>query len=451
MADASSLIGQSLEGATILSPQEGPQTWLLACPYDEILFGGARGGGKSLGIILCCHAHGLRWKSYARMIIFRRTLKEFEGFLGDAKAFLPPLGWEFKVGAMKFEHPNGAVIKLAYLAEDKDADGYQGSNFSLVCIDEIGNFSSMEPINKIKACLRSAHGVKTQFIASANPGGPLHKALKQRYLDPAPGGLVMHRDPVTKRSLYFIPSKLEDNKFLMEADPHYADSLLGTGPPWLLKAWRDGDWSITIDGNVFKREWWKWYGPSYEPCPNHFDQIIQSWDTAFKTKTRNDYSACVTIGVTKNAYYILNAWKGKMEFPELKKKVKELANAYGPHVVYIEDQSSGQSLIQELKRDSTLCIRPCKTDVDKIARAYAVSPMVENGMVYLPEADQWIHEFTEELSAFPVMDGVKVKHDDMVDAFTQALDKLAHRGQGLNIDFKKNVRNALRGLSIFQR
>jgi predicted phage terminase large subunit-like protein len=171
------------------------------------------------------------------------------------------------------------------------------------------------------------------------------------------------------------------------------------------------------EGTVFRREWWQLYR-DLPPC----QRIIQSWDTAFKTGSENDYSACTTWGVFPNAYYLIAFWRGRDAFPELKRRVNEFAEVWKPNQILVEDKASGQSLIQELQSDSRLPIIPIKVDSDKRARAEAVTPLIEAGKVFLPEGAPWLTDFVDELAAFPT--GV---HDDAVDSTTQALNFLRHQ------------------------
>jgi predicted phage terminase large subunit-like protein len=169
------------------------------------------------------------------------------------------------------------------------------------------------------------------------------------------------------------------------------------------------------EGVIFKREWWRLY---LEP-PQLFKRIVQSWDTGFKAGAENDYSVCTTWGVADNGYYLLWLWRGRVEFPELKRKLKSLAEQYNPNAILIEDKASGQSLIQELRSETSLPIRAVRADSDKVTRAHAVTPLIEAGRVFLPEDAAWLADYLEELSAFP--NGL---HDDAVDSTTQALNYL---------------------------
>ena len=144
-----------------------------------------------------------------------------------------------------------------------------------------------------------------------------------------------------------------------------------------------------------------------------------SLDTAFKTGTENDYSVATIWGVTKTGFYLVDLWRSKVEFFRLKVMVEQLAVKWAPSAVLVEDKASGQSLIQELQRDTRLPVLAIKVDKDKISRAYSITPTCEAGRVYLPERAPWIEPFLDELMLFPAG-----PHDDQVDSLTQALEYL---------------------------
>jgi len=173
------------------------------------------------------------------------------------------------------------------------------------------------------------------------------------------------------------------------------------------------------EGQIFKREWWKYYKARPE-----FKFIVHSWDTAYKAKTENDCSVCTVWGVTDTGYYLLEVLRERLEMPELKRLA--VVGARRDHVaaLYIEDAASGQSLIQELRRESSLPVIPVKADNDKVTRAIAVTPLIEAGRIYLPEYASWLRDYIEELSGFP-----NSEHDDQVDSTTQALRMIANPRQ----------------------
>jgi predicted phage terminase large subunit-like protein len=170
------------------------------------------------------------------------------------------------------------------------------------------------------------------------------------------------------------------------------------------------------EGVIFKRDWWQRFSRSLTV---RFDQVVQSWDTAFKRGTENDFSVCTTWGVTGHGYYLLHLWRQRVEFPELKRALASLEEQWEPHAILVEDKASGQSLIQELQLSTALPLIPVKVDSDKQTRAQAVTPLIEAGKVFLPESAPWLVDFIEEMARFP--NGV---HDDVVDATTQALNYL---------------------------
>lgn len=186
-----------------------------------------------------------------------------------------------------------------------------------------------------------------------------------------------------------------------------------------------------IEGSLFKREHWQYY----KPLSNNVEEIksqlgikriIQGWDTAFKKTDSADFSAGLTIGVSENRYYVLDILKQKFEYPELKRAVQQYAEKWNPQVVLVEDKASGQSILQELKRQTRIPLLPYKVDKDKIARANAVTPVHEAGLVYLPEQATWVYDFVESLSMFP-----NGSHDDDVDSFTMCLDYLTRGTSGM--------------------
>ena len=113
---------------------------------------------------------------------------------------------------------------------------------------------------------------------------------------------------------------------------------------------------------------------------------------------------------------MLGVWRERVEFPELKRVAVALYERDIPALVLVEDKASGQSLIQEIQRNTRIPVLPVKVDSNKVARANSVTPLIEAGKVFLPENAPWLVDYIEELSAFP-----NAEHDDQVDSTTQAL------------------------------
>jgi predicted phage terminase large subunit-like protein len=182
------------------------------------------------------------------------------------------------------------------------------------------------------------------------------------------------------------------------------------------------------EGAIIKREMWKiWDGERAPQC----DYLIQSWDTAFEKSNRADYSACTTWGVFYREVngmeianiIVLDAYKERLEFPELKLRAYEMWKEWNPDTLLVEKRASGAPLIYELRRMGIPISEytPSKGS-DKIARVNAVSDLFASGMVWRPEK-KWADELVEEVASFPNGD-----HDDLVDSTTQALLRFRQGG-----------------------
>ena len=183
------------------------------------------------------------------------------------------------------------------------------------------------------------------------------------------------------------------------------------------------------EGAIIKRNMWKiWEKEDPPEC----DYLIQSWDTAFEKSNRADYSACTTWGIfyKENAdgkmmpnIILLDAFKRRMEFPELKEKALEMYNEWKPDSLIVEKKAAGAPLIYEMRQMGIPLSEytPSKGH-DKIARVNSISDLFASGVVWCPDT-RWADELMEEASSFPLGD-----HDDLVDSMSQALIKFRQGG-----------------------
>jgi hypothetical protein len=220
------------------------QVRLLKCQVFEIFFGGARGGGKTDGVLGEFGAHASRYGKDAIGLMVRRSRAELVETIERSREIYGPLGWKLNETEKMWRAPDGARLRFAYLERDADADMYQGHNYTRVYVEEIGNFPSPAPVMKLMATLRSGAGVPVGLRATGNPGGPGHQWVRQRYIDPAPLGNRIIRDPLTGLERVFIPSRVDNNQHIdVEA---YKQRLRASGSKELVRAWLDGDWSVTM-------------------------------------------------------------------------------------------------------------------------------------------------------------------------------------------------------------
>lgn len=170
------------------------------------------------------------------------------------------------------------------------------------------------------------------------------------------------------------------------------------------------------DGAMFKRSWLKAFDGPYVKQPG--DRIIQSWDMANKTGDGNDWSVCITAVERRSQVIILDVFRDRLAFPDLKKKVVALALEHKPFKLLIEDAAAGTQMIQVLQAEQPAGVRlpiAIKPEKDKISRADRAAARVEAGALLLPAKAPWLDAFVNELMAFPG------RHDDQVDALVQLL------------------------------
>jgi predicted phage terminase large subunit-like protein len=170
-----------------------------------------------------------------------------------------------------------------------------------------------------------------------------------------------------------------------------------------------------LAGNVVKRDWLRYYTSAQKP--DRFDQILQSWDTASKDTELANYSVCTTWGIKDRCLYLLDVFRQRLDFPDLKRAIHEQARRHNATIVLIEDKASGIQLLQELRADSFSLARPApKLDGEKVMRLRAQTPKIANGFVLFPEEAPWLATYLRELLSFP-----DSKYDDQVDATVLAL------------------------------
>lgn len=190
------------------------------------------------------------------------------------------------------------------------------------------------------------------------------------------------------------------------------------------------------EGALIKRAWPK----RYNTPPAAFFRIVQSWDTAYKDREINDPSVCETWGETREGnFYLLHVWRDRVEYPSLKRIAASLYQQWKPHAVLVEDKSSGQSLIQEMRVHTKVPVIAIQTtrknaegklvQVNKTDRLVRISSLWEAGRVYLPAAAPWLPDYESEIFGYPL-----VTNDDQVDSTSQALEWM-YQGRG-SYDFE---------------
>ncbi|SRR6266851_2390435 len=173
---------------------------------------------------------------------------------------------------------------------------------------------------------------------------------------------------------------------------------------------------VPLEGNLIKRDWIKWYETRPARSPG---RIVQSWDIATTTADTRDWSVCTTWLIIRRNYYLLDVWRGRLEFPHLKRKLITLARDHAPNTILIEKAGPGLHLIQELRANPVsgvplpIGIKPAG---DKLMRMEAHCARFEAGQVHLPKEAPWLSDLLHEMLAFP-----RSRHDDQIDSISQFL------------------------------
>lgn len=238
------------------SPQPGPQTAFVNCPVFDVCYGGARGGGKTDACLGEFVLHQARHGSGAKGLFVRRKQVDLASTLERARQVFGAAGAKWQEQKSCFRFPSGAVIWFRHLERDSDAEHFQGHDYTRVYVEELTQFPTPGPVDKLKAALRSASGVPCGLRASCNPGGPGHGWVKARYIDQGPWRIVRQRyvspfdGSETELDRVFIPARLSDNALLIRQDPLYVAKLQQSGSAELVRAWLEGDWNI-VEGAFF--------------------------------------------------------------------------------------------------------------------------------------------------------------------------------------------------------
>lgn len=442
-----------------LTAQPGPQTDFLSCPADIAIYGGAAGGGKSHALMLESMRNVLVPGFSA--VIFRRTLADVKkpGSIWDAsfelyghigKPRLDTLSWKFSANAS---------ITFSHLEHEKNVLDWQGAQVCLIGFDELTHFSRKQFFYMMSRN-RSTCGVSPYMRATCNPDSDSWVAdLISWWIDPDTGYAIAERGGVLRwfvrvgdelrwgdsieemlgmypgslpKSLTFIPSKLTDNKVLMDADPGYRANLLA-----LDRVTRErllnGNWKIRpSSGLYFQRHWCEIV--DVIPAGTRF---VRGWDIAATPKTEMnnpDFTCGTLIGQTPDGGFIVadHVWlqAAPQRVHAVMKATAERDKAkHGSVRIQIPQDPAAAGKAQVVVHKRLLAGYDCRFGVasgDKITRFEGFSAQADPGssrgfgnvrVLRGPWNDRW---FTQ-LESFPPEDN---GHDDDADSTSEAFNGL---------------------------
>ncbi len=223
------------------------QQQLLALPEEvDVFLGGGRGGGKSWALALLALRHCEQYRERARVLYLRRTYKglaDFELVTRELFGMVYGTAARFNAAEHVWRLPSGAYVELGQLESHADYAKYQGRSFTLLLVDEAGQYPMPDLLDVMRSNLRGAKDIPIRVALAANPGGPGHHWLAKRYVFRGAPWRPFHEER-SKRTWVYAPSTFDGNQFIDREQ--YRDQLEGACPsdPELLRAWLTGDWAV---------------------------------------------------------------------------------------------------------------------------------------------------------------------------------------------------------------
>lgn len=371
------------------------------------LYGGAAGGGKTIGQL----ASALKYvhvPGYSAVLI-RRAYTHLEqpgAFIPTARQWLQGKA-HYNNTTRTWAFPSGARLSFGYLDNLRDLDRYQGAEYQYIGVDEATQIPE-DHLRYLYSRLRKVEGmpVPLRMRLTANPGGVSHEYVKRRYIIEG-----------AAHGRFFIPASLIDNpsldqdkyvRSLQELDPLTRERLL------------NGDWEAVPSGGFFQRDWFQIIEPFAVPDGVRW---IRYWDraaTEVKPGTDPDYTAGALVGLRDGIWYVRDVKRFRLDPEGNERRILETAMSDGRGVrIRMEQEpgSSGKDVIHHYARRvlTAFDFQGHRPTGSKVERAGPVASAAKQGLVRLVSG-QWIGDFLDEASAFPVGG-----HMDQVDAMSGAV------------------------------
>lgn len=451
----------------MIKPQAGAQEQFLRSQADFCVYGGQAGGGKTWGLLMEPIRH-LKVPNFGA-VIFRRTMPQItsEGGLWDESQKVYPL-----VGGVGVQSPSltwrfggtpqnpCSKITMKQMQYENNCYDWQGSQIPLIMFDELTHFTEKQ-IFYMLSRNRSLCGVRPYVRATCNPD-PDHivRDMIDWWIDNDTGLPIMERsgilryfvrmdetifwadDPQTlidkfgdktrPLSFTFIPASIYDNPALLQADPDYIAKLQSL-PLIERERLLGGNWNVSSNDGIIDREW----VVITDKIPKQSEVIRYrwSWDTASKDKTVNDPTVGTFWAETDHGHYLLDIFKDRIRYPDLRETIKKRFEERPAHEVIIEDKSSGIAVIQDLQENTQLPIIAYNPQTkDKVERLSLASVHFESRNVFFWSGCPYLQESINELTSFRG-DG-SVTHDDFTDTVSQYL---LRAGDGIGLGFSRET------------
>jgi len=340
----------------VWKPNDGPQTLFLEAvasgEYNEIMYGGARGGGKTdAGIMSLLYE---KEEPLYRALVIRRNADDLKDWSDRADMWYSTQGFEKTGNPAEFVSTYGSKIRTGHLKDANAYSKYQGHQYHKILIEEVTQIPTETNYLKLKgSCRSNVVGIKPCMISNCNPDGPGFYWLRSRFnIKGIPTKPIITVDEVTGLKRIFIPARLADNPHLLETDPAYKLYLDGL-PDGLREAWRDGSWEDPIIKGAY-------YTKELDQARREgriktvpFDpklKVHTVWDLGIDDSMSIGFWQRTAIDIRLIDYYENEGFGLDHYFEILEEKKKELHYNYGthfaPHDANKRELSSGKTIIQ---------------------------------------------------------------------------------------------------------
>jgi predicted phage terminase large subunit-like protein len=384
-----------------LTPKQ--RDFLTLDGVNDILYGGAAGGGKSIALLLAALQY-VDIPAYSA-ILMRRTFADLSlpGALMDrARAWLTGSDARFEGQSHVWRFPSTATLTFGYLDTEADKYRYQGPEFQFIGIDESTQLSETQiryMFSRLRKSSALPPAMPLRFRLASNPGGVSHQWHKIRYLDNR-----------TYDRLY-LPARLEDNPHV-DYDSYVRS--LDQLDPITRRQLLEGDWTARTEGSFFRREWFK----IVDQVPNiTIRSRVRGWDLA-ASKDGKRTAGVKVCRDDSGVYYVEHVVKGKWTPGSRDEVILRTAQADGRGCITAIEQEPGSGGIAQIATLVKLLVgypvRGAQITGDKATRAGPVASQAEHGNILLVNGP-WVLDFLDELDAFP-----EGEYKDQVDALSIA-------------------------------
>lgn len=312
------------------------QREFIGATADEVIFGGAAGGGKSYGQLIDALLYSMKYPK-SKQLILRRTFPDLEkSLVRVALGLYPREIFSYNASNHVGRFMNGSLIDFGYCANENDVFQYQGAEYDTIRFDELTHFTEFQ-YTYLLSRLRGANDFPKQIKSSTNPGGVGHAWVKSRFIDPAPPKTVFKGEDGMTR--IFIPSRVDDNKYLLASDANYKRRLEAL-PDAQRRALLHGDWDI-FEGQFYSEWCRETMVVQPFPIPREW-RVYQAFDYGL------DRLACLWIAVdsTRTCYVFREECESNLPISEAAKRMLDGDKPYvtlAPPDMWGRSQESGKS------------------------------------------------------------------------------------------------------------